>query len=227
MRASVVQAVTFDVGGTLLKVWPSVGHIYGEVAAEHGVDGLVADVLNARFAATWKNSKGFRHSRGDWARLVDATFQGLTAVRPSRSFFDELWDRFSYPEAWHVFEDVVPTLEGLAARGIRLAVISNWDERLRLLLQRLKLARHFEVLTVSREVGAAKPARAIFRHAARSLGLPPSAILHVGDDWEADVRGARAAGFAARWLDRRDGKGRRQHIASLLELATCLRVEAA
>ena len=64
---------------------------------------------------------------------------------------------------------MIPTLDALAARGLKLGVISNWDERLRPLLRRLKLAGYFETIVVSREVRASKPARAIFQHAVRRL----------------------------------------------------------
>jgi hypothetical protein len=57
------------VGGTLIEVWPSVGHVYAEVAARHGVDGLSAELINRRFAAAWKAARQFDYSRSDWAGL--------------------------------------------------------------------------------------------------------------------------------------------------------------
>ena len=126
-----IEAVTFDVGGTLLEVWPSVGHVYAEVAARNGVERLSATALNRLFAAAWRAATRFRHSRLGWARLVDATFRGLTDQPPSRSFFAELYARFASPDVWRIFPDVLPTLDALAARGLKLGVISNWDERLR------------------------------------------------------------------------------------------------
>jgi putative hydrolase of the HAD superfamily len=213
-----LSAVTFDVGGTLIEVWPSVGHVYADVAARHGVTGVSASVLNRRFTAAWRAAVPFRYSRSGWARLVDATFHGLTERPPSRSFFAELYSRFAGPDAWRVFEDVVPTLNALTARGLKLGVISNWDERLRPLLEDLKLASYFEVIVVSREVRATKPSRAIFDHAVRKLGLPPEAVLHVGDSLSMDVRGARAAGLSALLLKRGAGGARTGRIKSLREL---------
>ena len=219
-RAAVppIRAVTFDVGGTLIEVWPSVGHVYAEVAARHGVNRLSAGLLDRRFAAAWRAAKRFRHCRADWAGLVDATFRGLTDRPPRETFFDELYARFAAPDAWRVFEDVAPTLDALAARGLKLGVISNWDERLRPLLEQLKLADYFEAIVVSREAGSSKPSRAIFKHAVRKLGLPPEAVLHVGDDLSMDVRGARAAGLAALLLRRAAGVARAGQIKSLREL---------
>jgi putative hydrolase of the HAD superfamily len=194
--------VTFDVGGTLIECWPSVGHIYAEVAARHTGRSLAPAVLNRRFAAAWRAQRNFEHSRSDWSALVDATFDGLLEVSPSQTFFPELYDRFSEPKAWHVFDDVLETLATLSARGLKLGIISNWDERLRPLLRALKLAPYFLVTLVSCEIGASKPAAAIFAAAARQLGLPLEKILHVGDSLEHDFRGAQAAGCHALWLDR-------------------------
>lgn len=213
-----IKAITFDVGGTLIEVWPSVGSVYAEVAARHGVRGLSAGLLDRRFVAAWRAAKQFRHSRPGWARLVDATFCGLTERPPSQTFFGELYTRFAAPEAWRIFKDVVPTLETLAACGLKLGVVSNWDGRLRPLLRQLKLADYFEVIVVSREVGASKPSCAIFQHAVRKLDLPPEAVLHVGDSLSMDVRGARAAGLSALLLKRAPGRGRAGEIKSLREL---------
>jgi FMN phosphatase YigB (HAD superfamily) len=57
-----IRAVTFDVGGTLIEVWPSVGHVYAEVAAWHGVKGLSAELSDRRFAAAWRATRQFSHS---------------------------------------------------------------------------------------------------------------------------------------------------------------------
>jgi len=217
-----IQAVTLDVGGTLIECWPSVGHIYAEVAARYTTKKLSPGVLNRRFAAAWRAQETFQHSRAEWAALVDETFAGLLEVPPSRTFFPELYERFSHPDAWHIFEDVLPALQTLAARGLKLGVISNWDERLTPLLGKLGLASQFAAVIVSREVGAAKPSPAIFHEAARRLGLPPTAILHVGDSPALDVAGARAAGMRALLLKRSRRKApagmQRACIGSLREL---------
>src|SRR5215813_451777 len=123
-----MHAVTFDVGGTLIEPYPSVGHVYAEVAAKHGMPGLSPAELNRRFALTWKNPQGFDYSREAWRRVVDATFAGLVPDAPSSDFFAALYDHFADPAAWRIFEDVLPTLESLAARGLKLGLVSNWDE---------------------------------------------------------------------------------------------------
>jgi putative hydrolase of the HAD superfamily len=161
-----IKAVTFDVGGTLIEPWPSVGHVYAEVAAHYGITEVSAEVLNTRFRTAWKARPAFEHSRLAWTELVDQVFAGIIPDPPSRTFFSSLYERFAEPSAWHIFEDVKPTLEELASRGIKLAVISNWDERLRGLLRSLELDRYFEAFAISHEIGFAKPSPVIFEHGA-------------------------------------------------------------
>src|SRR5436853_568573 len=164
-----IAAVTFDVGGTLIEPWPSVGHVYAEVAGRHGRPGLPVETLNRRFAAAWRGLASFNYSRAEWAGLVDEVFRGLTPVPPSRTFFGELYELFAEPAVWRIFEDVRPALDTLAAAGLKLGVISNWDERLRPLLGRLGLIRYFGAVLVSGEVGCVKPQPAIFQQAAARL----------------------------------------------------------
>jgi putative hydrolase of the HAD superfamily len=136
---------------------------------------------------------------------------------PSQSFFPRLYERFSKPDVWRIYDDVLPTLEGLRRAGIRTAALSNWDERLRPLLEGLQLAHFFDPIIVSSEVGSAKPDPAIFHLAARALELPPDSILHVGDDPSLDLAASRA-GFHAVLIDRKHPDCAWPHIHSL----TCI-----
>ena len=216
-RPRQIQGVTFDVGGTLIEPWPSVGHVYAEAAARHGWKNISAEDLNARFAAAWRSSIDFDYTRTGWENLVNQTFRGLNPAADRVPFFAGLYERFAEPEAWHVFEDVRPALDALASQGLRLGVISNWDERLRVLLKRLHLHDYFEAFAISCEVGFTKPSPVIFAHAAVKLGLAPSAILHIGDSLELDVHGATAARFQAAQIDR-SGEGRVDDLHSLAGL---------
>jgi putative hydrolase of the HAD superfamily len=217
-----IQAVTFDVGGTLIDPHPSVGHVYAEIAA--GITGfpLDAHLLERRFRTAWKAFPRQLHSAADWAELVDEVFRDLVPTPPSQSFFPRLYARFSDPDVWRVHDDVLPTLEGLRREGIRTAVLSNWDERLRPLLQRLQLAHYFDPIIVSCEVGTAKPDPAIFRFAAEALDLSPDRILHVGDDPSLDLA-ANRAGFHAVLIDRDHPDCALPHIHALTRIVEITR----
>jgi len=212
------QAITFDVGGTLIEPWPSVGHIYAEVAARHGHKNLSSENLNRQFAAAWQTKRNFDHSRAAWRRLVDQTFAGLTEHPLREAMFDDLYRRFSEASAWRVFDDVRPALDHLKARRLGLGIISNWDERLRPLLRQLQLDHYFTVTVISIEAGFTKPQEQIFRRAAEEFGLPPHSLLHVGDSPAEDGEGARAAGMRGLLLDRKARAGTALAITTLTEL---------
>jgi putative hydrolase of the HAD superfamily len=220
-----IAAVTFDVGGTLIEPWPSVGRIYAEVADRVGIGPLDPARLDERFGTAWRSAhvspRGFDHSRTAWAALVETTFHGLTERAGDPGLFEALWRRFIEPDAWRVFPDVHPCFEELRARGLRLAALSNWDERLHPLLAGLGLAGAFEFSVASAEIGAHKPAPEAFAHVTRRFGLPPSALLHVGDSEREDVAGARSAGWSAVRVDRRN-PAHEGSLASLAELPSRL-----
>jgi putative hydrolase of the HAD superfamily len=101
---------------------------------------------------------------------------------------------------------------------MRLAIVSNWDERLRPLLARLDLLERFEVVVVSCEAGSRKPEPRIFQAATEALGLSPDQVLHVGDSLEHDVMGARAAGMRSVGIRRSQGREDPLWIQSLSQL---------
>lgn len=211
-----VHTVTFDVGGTLISPSPSVGHVYSEMAARHGVE-VDAQVLTEGFSRAWRTKADFNYSEEAWYALVRQTFGPYSAKLPE-DFFPSLYRRFLDADVWKVHEDAWGVLDELASRDFNLGVISNWDERLRPLLRNLKLAPYFQSITVSCEVQFRKPENVIFEQALRSLGAAPEAVLHVGDSREEDAEGARNAGLHGLHLDR-DGKG---DIRSLMEIPAWL-----
>ncbi len=210
-----IKAVSFDVGGTLLEPWPSVGAVYGRAAMDLGLGSFPPDRITERFFSAWSARSQFGYSRSEWRGLVAEAFTGMCEV--SDILFERIYDQFARADAWRIFDDVSPTLEMLRKRGVKLAVISNWDERLRPLLAEAGLETFFDVIVISIESAAHKPAPGIFEAASRALGLQPGSILHVGDSTREDVQGARQAGFHALKLCRK-GAQSLDEIASLAEI---------
>lgn len=87
---------------------------------------------------------------------------------------------------------------GRIARCVPVAALTNGNAD----LGRIGLTQHFRFTLGAREFGAAKPDPAIFHAACERLGCAPGEVLHVGDDPEMDVAGARRAGLRAAWLHR-------------------------
>jgi putative hydrolase of the HAD superfamily len=226
-----VRAVTLDAGGTLLEPWPSVGHVYASVAREWGAPELDPARLTAAFGRAWKARREFDYSRAAWREVVTATFAEASGFAVEAGCFDAIYARFACADAWRVYPDVAPLLEGLRARGVEMAVVSNWDERLHPLLEALGLRVGMRAVLTSLEVGHHKPAPEIFARAAALFELAPAEILHVGDSEREDFHGARAAGFQAVRVERRPGSeagagtgsaptpaGDRTTVASLLDV---------
>jgi len=212
-----INAITFDVGGTLIEPWPSVGHVYAGIAAQFGVSGLVPAALTGGFLQAWQAQAAFDYSRESWSAIVRESF-GEQAHRLPPEFFPAVYDRFAEADPWRIYDDVLPTLESLTRRGVKLGIISNWDARLRPLLANLGLDRHFSSVVISCEVGAAKPAPLLFSRAARELGVCPGEMLHVGDSHATDVRGAEAAGAIGRQIIRDRPASEVWQVGSLTEL---------
>lgn len=215
--------MTFDVGGTLIEPWPSVGHVYAEVAAANGVLGCEPATLNRRFAAAWRRRVDFDYSRQSWSQIVSETFGERSDSPDPIDFFHELYERFAQPKAWRIFPDVLRTLEWLCESGVKLAIVSNWDDRLRRLMTGLELDRFFPVQIISGEIGIHKPAREIFERAVAELGFPADTVLHVGDSASEDFEGACRAGLKSLLLNRGQTSAASGEIGSLDELRGTLK----
>lgn len=216
MKFSGIKAVTFDVGGTLINPWPSVGDVYVEVAAEFGVQAS-PEFINWSFKDAWKSRHNFDYSQEAWFEIVRESFGQQGAELPDE-FFPAVYERFAQPDVWIVFGDVVRTLEDLAADGFKLGIISNWDDRLLPLLKRLGLDRYFESIIVSCNVGFTKPSPVIFEQAQRWLKVGPENMLHVGDSPKEDIEGAKACGMNAVQIGRGHRDLKEDQIDTLLRI---------
>ena len=85
----------------------------------------------------------------------------------------------------------------LQARGLKIALVSNFDGRLHRVVAELGLTPFFDAVIVSSETGWAKPSPRIYAAALGALGVEPGEALMVGDRPQEDVAGATAAGPGA------------------------------
>jgi putative hydrolase of the HAD superfamily len=208
----VIRAVTFDAAGTLITLREPVGCTYartaralGIVADETAVERAFRDAFRAApplaFAKVGRAERT-RQERAWWRDVVRHALGAGGAHARFETCFETLYAHYARADAWLVHSDVRPALDALRARGLRTAVVSNFDGRLPGLLDALGLARAMDAIVWSSDVGAAKPAAAIFIDAVQRLAVAPHEACHVGDDLEIDVGGARRAGLRAVHLDR-------------------------
>lgn len=206
IEASRIRGVVFDLVGTLMRPVPSAAESYRAAGARFG-HSLSAAEAAARFRAAFSRQEavdrqrhGLRTSqqreRERWQAIVAEVFP---EAEPGGLLFAELWAYFGRAEHWRVFDDVPASLQSLRKRGYRLAIGSNFDERLHPLVRNSRDLAEFAAEDVfdSATVSWRKPAPEFFLAVENALQLPASALLMVGDDLENDVTGALAAGWQA------------------------------
>ena len=228
-RLEGVRTVTFDFGNTLLPVDRSGLERVVERTID-AVNVRLGPFDRAAFLDAWRDERDRQFAEEvPRFREVDleqrfvrilARLRGMAAPPRSRPWDDAAARRLSEPAelAWAVdaysraFVDGMPAppatgrlLDELDSRGLRLAILSNWPLAATVdrYVEAAGWARHLSAVVVSQRVGTIKPHPAIFLAAEEELGLTPAdraSILHVGDDWAADVVGARRAGWRAGWV---------------------------
>ena len=224
-----LKAIFFDAVGTLFRLTRSVGDHYAYVSREVGLD-LNAQQLDRAFYTAWNKMPqraaidGPRENddKGWWRELVDLV---LDQVAPSLgefdrdNFFEIAYEHFAEAGVWELYREVPGVLEELRPR-FQLAMISNFDGRLRFILQHLGISKFFSHVFISSELGADKPDPEIYRRAVSLMKLHPNEVLHVGDDPERDWEAASSAGLSIFRLDRRQNS-----LRDLLTILTTNRHE--
>jgi putative hydrolase of the HAD superfamily len=205
-----IKAIFFDAAGTLFHLTQTVGDHYALVGSEVGLT-LDAPQLDRAFYAAWKQMPPRTAIDGPrpnddkdwWRELVNLV---LDQVAPSLSefdgdnFFEIAYAHFAEPSVWELYPEVVDVLEKLQPR-FQLAVISNFDGRLRFILGHLGISKYFAHVFISSELGADKPDPEIFCRAVKLIDLKPNQVLHVGDDSDRDWKAAAEAGLSVFKLD--------------------------
>lgn len=124
--------------------------------------------------------------------------RAFDACGVSEAPLDALFEVFAAARnSVELYPDALPALERMRAAW-PVASLTNGNAD----LERIGLHLHFAHRISARDVGVAKPDARIFLAAAEKLGIAPENILHVGDDPELDVVGARDAGMRTAWINR-------------------------
>lgn len=199
MHFAELDAITVDANGTLVELRdpaPALRQALAERGVERAQD-AVRRAFDAEAAFYLPRSSAGRDEQSLQRLRVDCARVFLAHV-------DADLDPESFVEAYAaglVFEPApgaVEAVRGWRARGLAVAVVSNWDVSLPGQLDRLGITPHLDAVVTSAGAGAEKPDPAIFHAALDLLGVLPARALHVGDS-ESDERGARAAGMRFAW----------------------------
>jgi putative hydrolase of the HAD superfamily len=226
-----VRAITIDFGNTLVRVdRPGLWDVVDATAVQLAGRSIVRD--QDSFVRIWaeERDRQFREEVPEFREVdipqravrVLARLRGMPPPPAEDRWNDHLAAELVEPGEIDVVVDAYSgafvarmtpvadagsTLERLAGRGFALGILSNWP--LALTVDRFAEAHGWtqwlRVIVVSQRVGTIKPHPTIFRAAAAALGLDGAVaeILHVGDDWAADVVGAHDAGWRTAYLRNR------------------------
>ncbi|KVH95021.1 HAD-like domain-containing protein [Cynara cardunculus var. scolymus] len=170
------KALLVDAVGTLVIPSQPMAQIYKQIGEKYGVEFSEDEILR-RYRKAYEQP---------WGR------SRLRYVDDGRPFWQHIAWHLCDPNAGEVFK-------ALKKAGVKVAIVSNFDTRLRPLLRALNCDHWFDAMAVSAEVAAEKPNPMIFLKACELLGVEAEDAVHVGDDRRNDIWGARDAGCDA-WL---------------------------
>ncbi|HVL48078.1 MAG TPA: HAD-IA family hydrolase [Candidatus Thermoplasmatota archaeon] len=205
-----IRAVLFDLVGTLLDegsdydaldaVMARVIERFGFAEKPGDLSGAFAVALMDRIAAEPHLAEpaafqSFESAAKDiFADLVRA--RGFVPASSDVAWF---WDAYVelQRQIWRLYPDARKALKAAKALGLHVGVVTDADRYLATeIFPVLALEGTVDAVTTAEEAGYVKPHPAIFRVALAKAGVAPEEAVFVGDSFERDIEGARAAGIA-------------------------------
>lgn len=201
-----IKLITFDAMNTLFTVKYPVGTIYLSTARllfpKEAVNLTTEEDVDRAFKTAFKREyKMYSHyghtkisSEQFWHQIICSTFENVGCdfgEAKMKTLTSTLYEDFSSANYWTLFPEVRDVLCNLKSKGVRMGVISNFDERLESLLTNLDLIEYFDFVLCSKTVGASKPDPAIFKLALEKSNVDASKALHIGDDIDMDYKAAK------------------------------------
>ena len=197
--------ITFDAGQTLVEL------DLDFLAARLGERGVIIspDALAAAAPAAWRHYDTVVDAGHDHGHAWRALFTRLLAdagIADPEPHVAWLWAENPRANLWRKpIAGMVELARELGRWGVTVAVLSNSEGGLAELLADIGIADAFAAIIDSGRVGFEKPDRRIFEYALEAVGAAGAEAIHIGDSWDADIVGARAAGWRAIWYPRGTG----------------------
>ncbi len=199
-----IRAIVFDYGNTLIAFGRAQVDEFDRrlgAALEERYGVLDRDRYNAhrnadRMAPYAGNPPSLRES--DPVEMTAAVIRDLYAVEPDAKDLERLLEvrRAAFVDVVRAEPEVALFLTALRKR-FTIGLLSNYPDgaAIRTSMAMTGLAPHFDSVVVSGDLGLVKPHPDVFARSLAKLGTTPEETLFVGDNWLADVQGARRAGM--------------------------------
>jgi putative hydrolase of the HAD superfamily len=207
------SAVFFDAGETLVHPHPTFPDLFARILEREGHQ-VSPDTIRERIHVVfdrfrtaaetnelWTTSP--ERSRRFWHDVYTIFLRDL-GIADGDGLVETVYAEFTDLANYSLFDDVVPVLDRLSGAGLKLGVVSNFEEWLERLLEQLGVRSYFEVRVISGVEGFEKPDPRIFQLAMERAGVLPAQSVYVGDNPELDVEPALALGMFPVLIDRRD-----------------------
>lgn len=202
----------FDAGETLVHPHPTFPDLLARILRREGHD-VSADAVRDRVHIVFDRFREAAGANELWTTSperskrfwhdVYGTFLRELGIPREQGLIDAVYTGFTDRANYVLFDDVVPALDRLRAAGLKLGVVSNFEEWLEQLLEELGVSGYFAVRVISGLEGLEKPDPRIFEIAMERAGVGPEASVYVGDNPEFDVDPASALGMFPVLVDRR------------------------
>lgn len=205
-KLETIRAVFFDFGDTLASLSPTKEDLFLQAAASLGIK-LSLPVVRRAYQIVDFHNKYSSVNLKDRAAFYRSYNEQLCEALGVSSHFDQLQPglvtNFKEKKSWQLLEDVPQILTRLQQRRIPLAIVANWDRDLPELTEQLGIREFFGTIVSSQQAGVEKPDPAIFNRALENMSLSADeSVLYLGNEYRADVMGARSAGLLPVLIDR-------------------------
>jgi len=211
-----ISAVFFDVDFTLIYPGPTFqGEGYARFCARHGIEVDVSRFAAAVRAASSILDEAQEHvyDHDIFVRYTGRIIQEMGGTGPAvLACAREIYDEWAENQHFFLYDDVAPVLRELAARGLKIGLISNSHRPLASFQQHFELDGLITAAISSSEHGYMKPHPSIFRAAMTLAGVEAQESMMVGDSVSHDIDGAKRVGMRGVLVHRSDDPAPRTDV---------------
>ena len=219
IQTSLHQAswIFFDIGYTLMALFPSRGDVYAEIAYRNGynLNPLLLQENFNKLEEEWNKEKilshpvihAFQPTVSEHYAQFNAEIlmrsgiprnDKVLAVTIGKEIFDTVFTDYN---RWRTFTNVEKFLGLLKKQGKKMAVVENWDNRLTNFIKKWRLDSYFEFILPGGGLNLRKPDPRIFELALQRAHAKPETTIHIGDVYVDDILGAKKAGITPLLFD--------------------------